>query len=727
MKLKSFLLICFFITLLAASFNAWSTTIVVDPNQNTQNQVDQASPGDTLLFAPGTHDKIDIHSIISTECDPLVIMSQDVNDPAVIYEPNLNSDRAIHIFESEYVIIENLIAEGALYGIDVQHSEYIIVRDCEVRNTGQEGTKTRDRSRHVDWINNKIHDTGNRPNYSGYGECMYIGTGSYVNSMFGDADSTAFVWIENNEVYDCGNGEAVELKPWVRNSTVKGNTIYNIVPGTSYQTNEGALVVWGGDDRPGNNWVESNFIYDITWGETGGSGLVSFGGGNYLLNNTIGDCEEAAIYFNAYGDDGYYVYDFGNTIDNNTGSDYKGNLSNLRQYDPGISNPHTAQSWCGDPQVTCPNANLGQDFDWCDESSHTLTASINNNTFSYEWTANGEVISETSRQLTVTGPGEYGVMISAPDCDNSMDMIVISSDLLPDVMGDTICEEGVANLSASGTNELNWYDAMTDGNLLETGGSYMPTISQSQIFYVEEGQTVQHTAGRVDMDNSWDGGGYADRKLKFVLDQSVTLDEVTVIAKAAQTVHVRILASDNSTVLQDITASVGAGEQVVVLDVDLESGTYFMDAEGSTGTLKYDNETSSPAVDFDAYGINGVISFDAEPSWEATSNPRWRYFYNWKLTAGGSCARVPVHAVIDSSNPNCLLTSVDEFETSSLEAYPNPTNGMVSWEKESEFKLYTLEGIEMKAGSASSVDLSDLNDGVYLLDLNGAVSRIIKE
>lgn len=722
MKMKSIRLSLILIAVLAVSFTGLANTITILKNQNTQNQIDQAQPGDTLLFEAGDHDRIDIHSIVSSECNPLVLMSLDPNNPARIYEPSLSTDRSLHIFESEYVVVDNLIIEGALYGVDVQHSVHIVVKNCEVKNTGQEGTKTRDRSRHIDWINNKIHDTGTRPNFSGYGECMYIGTGSYANSMFSDADSTAFVWIENNEVYNCGNGEAVELKPWVRNSTVKGNKIYNIAPGTSYQTNEGALVAWGSRDKPGNNWIENNNIDNITWGETGGSGLVSFGGGNYFINNTVGNCEEAAIYFNGYLDFGFYVYDWNNTINNTTGDDYKGlnNLDDLRQQDPGISNPHTPQSWCGNAVVICPNPDLGEDFDWCNETTHTLTATSNNPDYSYAWFVDGEPINETSRMLDVTGPGEYSVTVSAEECADISDMITISSDLIPDVIGDTICAAGEATLSATGMNDISWYDAAANGNILETGEIFMPIISSDTTYYVQAGEAqTQYIVGRTEMNNNWDGGSYAERKIKFVIDQSLTIDAVTVIAQDAQTAHARILASDNSTVLHDISQSINAGIQKIKINRTLQPGTYFMDAEGSTGTLKYENESADPAVNHAAYGIDGVIAFDAEPFFEATSNPRWRYFYNWEISVGSACARVPVEAIINPNKDGCLVTHVNKENVNEFDIYPNPTSGIVHFTSESDYQIIDALGYIIQEGTGISTDLSDAPSGLYILKTHG--------
>lgn len=784
------------------------TGTIIYANQATQPQIDAASPGDTLLFESGVHDKISLNGIIATECAPLVLMSLNPNDPAKIFESNINGGKGIHIFESEYIIVDNLLVEGALYGIDVQHSEYIVVKNCQVMNTGQEGTKTRDRSRHIDWINNKIHDTGTRPNFSGYGECMYIGTGSYANSMFSDADSTAFVWIENNEIYNCGNGEAVELKPWVRNSTVKGNVIYNIVPGTSYQTNEGALVVWGSSDKPGNNWIENNNIDNVTWGETGGSGLVSFGGGNYLLNNMIGDCEEAAIYFNGYNDPGNYVYEWNSTINNTTGDDYKGlaQLDDLRQQDPGYSNPHVAQTWCVGASNNCPKPNLGDSqslcgvgtidldaelmtngvttFEWflngvsqgsaststntltinqpgtwlvkidssiecsntsevvitnsvgeidlgddiqlCETYSDTITAGSSNSNLNYAWRKDGQLLSETMNELIVSESGTYIVTITGNGCATFDDTVFVSSSL-PIATGDTICGPGMAAFSANGSGTIYWYDAMTNGTLQHTGGQFQTNIIQTTTYYAQGGETsTNYSTGRTNYNSVYTDNAYADKAIKFTIDEELVLHEVSFEASGPQTVYVNIFVGstfNGASLLQTYSKQTIGGVDQIDLEITLQPGTYFMSANGTTGSLYLDNTVDS----YEAAGIDGLITFATEPAWEATiAGPRWRYFYDWKISVGSACVRVPVEAVIDPNKLGCIITDLDESKQQSFEVYPSPVQDMLYFSEVSEYVIFNTFGGVEKQGEAKAVDVSDVNSGVYYISTPFGVNKIIK-
>ena len=94
----------------------FSSSVPSIENAYTQTQVDNASPGDTLLFETGIHGEIDLNDIINTECDPMVLMSQDPLNPATIYRSTISSGEALAIRRSEYIIVENLIMDGGMFG-----------------------------------------------------------------------------------------------------------------------------------------------------------------------------------------------------------------------------------------------------------------------------------------------------------------------------------------------------------------------------------------------------------------------------------------------------------------------------------------------------------------------------------------------------------------------------------------------------------------------------------
>lgn len=54
------------------------------------------------------------------------------------------------------------------------------------------------------------------------------------------------------------------------------------------------------------------------------------------------------------------------------------------------------------------------------------------------------------------------------------------------VTNDSVCSPGgVVNLAANGTGAISWYDALTGGNLVNTGATYSPNITGNVTYYVE--------------------------------------------------------------------------------------------------------------------------------------------------------------------------------------------------------------------------------------------------
>jgi len=76
------------------------------------------------------------------------------------------------------------------------------------------------------------------------------------------------------------------------------------------------------------------------------------------------------------------------------------------------------------------------------------------------------------------------------------------------------------------------------------------------------------------------------------------------------------------------------------------------------------------------------------------------------------------------------LTSVIEPTTNDLKIYPNPVVDMLrisNVQGELNVKLYSLQGILLQQTNQNTLDFSDYKAGVYLLDVNGKIKRIVKK
>ncbi len=85
--------------------------------------------------------------------------------------------------------------------------------------------------------------------------------------------------------------------------------------------------------------------------------------------------------------------------------------------------------------------------------------------------------------------GTITVTPSANGCAGtpfSFKIYVANQASITSVTADSTCApSGVVNLSATGNGLIKWYDALTGGNLLNTGNAYSPTISATTTYYVE--------------------------------------------------------------------------------------------------------------------------------------------------------------------------------------------------------------------------------------------------
>ena len=88
---------------------------------------------------------------------------------------------------------------------------------------------------------------------------------------------------------------------------------------------------------------------------------------------------------------------------------------------------------------------------------------------------------------TLTATTYYRAIYSCNGSTDStaVDTVIVNNPMITASMGDTLCGSDTAMLSASGTGaSLNWYDAPTAGNLLDTGATYMPFVTMTDTFYV---------------------------------------------------------------------------------------------------------------------------------------------------------------------------------------------------------------------------------------------------
>ncbi|MCB0396328.1 MAG: T9SS type A sorting domain-containing protein [Flavobacteriales bacterium] len=236
-------------------------------------------------------------------------------------------------------------------------------------------------------------------------------------------------------------------------------------------------------------------------------------------------------------------------------------------------------------------------------------------------------------------------------------VVTVNKPNAPTGQGDDLCGSGTANLSATGSGgTLNWYDAANGGNLVHTGGTYAPTVSNTTTFYVEEVVSTAPVKGGP-ADNSLGSGGYYTandlRGLFFDVTSPFTLNSVKVYANTAGDRTIEVLDGDGGNVLHTITATIPAGESRVNLDFPMSPGTgYFIKITGATVDL-YRNDASA-AFPYDVAGLASITGTNA------SANGYYYYFYDWEVQEPDCVSeRTSVVATVGTGGMTVTASSTD--------------------------------------------------------------------
>ena len=326
-----------------------SEIIIVYPGQNLNVIINKATGGDTVLIKKGTYYKVILANKKFSEQKPLFIMS-DYSGTATVTGDTVSKGSALEVYNCSYLVIERLTFTNARWGIYVKNSEHIILKNNEIFGSGQEGCHVGRSSRHVDILGNKIHNTGLLN--SKWAEGIYVGSGSYGGNSF--PDNCEYIWIEGNHIYETGNAEGINIKGECFHVTARNNRIHDIHPGTSEQYNQAAITVEGGENSLKNNyrlsekrdvWIENNIINNVSDGYLDwNNGIMFFGTGVYILNNTINHCVNKGIYGNNWKDLGMLNVVYRNTISGCGESIILHPSLKVSESYPG-ENPHSPQKW----------------------------------------------------------------------------------------------------------------------------------------------------------------------------------------------------------------------------------------------------------------------------------------------------------------------------------------------------------------------------------------------
>lgn len=202
-----------------------SNYIDVSTSEELSLAMQKANPGDVIRLASGTYDYTEIGSqkfssaAEGTADAPITLTAADAENPPLITGKNTENGYIIHI-TGDYWILENLNITTSQKGIVLDNSNYSVIRNCEVHNTGAEAIAIRDGSSYCTVKDSYIHDTGLVT--SGYGEGVYIGSAKSTSGYDYKCDYNAVDGCTFKNVA----AEHVDVKEYTTGTEIKNCTFY---------------------------------------------------------------------------------------------------------------------------------------------------------------------------------------------------------------------------------------------------------------------------------------------------------------------------------------------------------------------------------------------------------------------------------------------------------------------------------------------------------------------
>ncbi len=363
--------------------------------------------------------------------------------------------------------------------------------------------------------------------------------------------------------------------------------------------------------------------------------------------------------------------------------------------------------------------NLGPDLVLCNPTTATLDAGYTGPGVTYQWSFNGTPISgATNKTLSLTLPGTYSVSVTDPVCGLQSSQLNISTNAAIPVDA-TFCPvasggTGKANLSVIGSGKYKWWNHPTSTNpvnVVGTGNNFTtPILVATKIYYVEDTSTFALTVGPPAVGNGFSnvasmsaGTGDPGNLLVFNALTTFKLDSITLLPYNYYCPTPNVTGTGNNNVaniiIYDNTGAIvgtssytatcnGQGTPAppmkVPVGITIPQGTGYQIRlnSGSTQFAKYLNTTGSGGNPPTPELYHYPTSYSSAVEFVANSSSTYSLYYSpdaiagyfdWKITKGINCERVPVTA-----SKNCPLCTDAVVPTSISVDNPTFCAGVVS-------------------------------------------------
>ena len=294
----------------------------------------------------------------------------------------------------------------------------------------------------------------------------------------------------------------------------------------------------------------------------------------------------------------------------------------------------------------------------------------------------------TTQSILVNQSGSYTCTVTNY-CGTNTSLPFVVNDVSPSVAsgeGLTICAENVANLSASGSGQLTWYD--TQGIQVGVGGTYTtPVLTTSQTYYVTNTQSYSDSVNVEPHTNGIGGGGYSTVSQYEIFNsyETFTLKSAKVYALNAGNISIELQAS-NGSILQSATVNVPSGASRVNLNfaVPLDSNLRLKATSMPSGGLYRNN--NSAVYPYEIPGLVSITGSSAGASY-------YCYFYDWEIfTQNGTCESTSSPIDIIVNDPIDLVVIGDTICDNGSLTLNASGSGTINW--------YDTNGILVGTGNS---------------------------
>lgn len=326
------------------------------------------------------------------------------------------------------------------------------------------------------------------------------------------------------------------------------------------------------------------------------------------------------------------------------------------------------------------SVNLGSDAKLCSPPEHTFDSRLDA-TNNFVWYKDGTVLNgETGPTLTVNGPGTYVVETGAVGCPTVYDTVEVTSDAASPTNVDFCGTNQSIALGITGPGAYAWYDAPTGGNKIGSGPTFnTPLISADATYYVEDTTVFKFVVGEPASGHGLSGGngaaGGTQMYMEFEAFDEFTIDAITFAFKAwwlgatdRFDVTVTIVDNNNNPVGSMTNNNINPGRtgsipgpNIVYTRVPIginipATGNYKIQVTSTTQIHWFQNGRQLPYTDPTGEVIriwsthpDYMPFFDwkgdlVPASYAPNSLPG---FFDWEISAGLACDRVPVNANYD--------------------------------------------------------------------------------